>query len=222
MGTSTTNYGFDKPTVGADEDNWGDDYSMGDPLVDPSPGLNGNWEKADQLIKQLSDQITNLTDTVIPALQAKTEIQVGELYVSVSDTDPATTLGYGVWARWGEGRALVSEGDNGAHDWSINEERGNDTTTLSPGNMPAHTHGAGTYYAVSNGNHTHNVPASKAQPSGGGFYGDGSGLTDVAQTTSSDGAHTHDVEGTSGSAGSGTSFSNVQPSKAAYIWERTA
>lgn len=61
MGTLTTNYEFQLPTIGGDDDVWGNDFSASDdPMTDPSPGLNGNWEKADQVIADLEARIAAL------------------------------------------------------------------------------------------------------------------------------------------------------------------
>lgn len=235
MGTPTSNYGFDKPTVGGDEDNWGDDYSTGDPLVDPSPGLNGNWEKVDQLFKQMQDTIDNLINNVIPSLY----IPIGGLYISEIDTDPSTTLGYGTWEAWGLGRSLVGAGDAGAGDRAAGAQFGNDWHTLTQAEIPAHTHWVDPPSATTSAAGSHNHAAGYASSLFSPRYGKRSGLAFMDQPdcegdsnwggsttgalTSTDGNHSHtvDIPGfSSGSIGSSNGHNNAQYSQAAYIWKR--
>lgn len=79
--------------------------------------------------------------------------------------------------------------------------------TLVEANLPAHTHGAGSYAAASGGAHTHTISSmgtsSDVTTGGGGFRFNNTAGT---KTTDSDGAHTHTVSGTSGSTGSGTAI----------------
>ena len=65
-----------------------------------------------------------------------------------------------------------------------------------------HTHGAGNYNTDSQGNHAHEITDSSSQDSGDGFAGyqggsGGSGSNNVNSSTN--GSHTHDITGTSGS-----------------------
>ena len=222
MGTATTNYGFNKPTIGADEDNWGDDYGGGDdPLVDPSPGLNGNWEKVDQLLNQLQMQVTQLQADL-----TKREIQVGQLYISTTDVDPATSLGYGTWAAWGEGRALVGVGDNGGGNARATEEEfGSDETTLTEPQLPAHLHGNGTLSTGSAGSHTHSSNRALFVTGGGSIIvaSNPGGLHNTLTASSVLNAspnHTHPINGSTANTGGNQGHSNDQASKAAYIWKR--
>lgn len=41
------------------------------------------------------------------APSAVTQLPVGSVYISVTDTDPASTLGYGTWVQFAQGRVLV-------------------------------------------------------------------------------------------------------------------
>lgn len=79
--------------------------------------------------------------------------------------------------------------------------------TLVVANLPAHTHGAGSYTAASGGAHTHTISSmgttSDVTTDGGGFR---FANTAGTKTTDSDGAHTHTISGTSGSTGSGTAI----------------
>lgn len=59
--------------------------------------------------------------------QWRQPFQVGALYVSVSPTNPATTLGYGVWEAFGIGRVLVGV-DVGDADFDTVMETGGSKT----------------------------------------------------------------------------------------------
>lgn len=216
MGTLTTNYQFQKPTVGADDDVWGTDYSIGDPSVDPSPGLNGNWEKTDVLLKAMQDEIDQLKLDV----EAR-KIPVGGLYVSRTDDDPATNLGYGTWSAWAPGRALVSVGDNTEHNWAIDEQRGADAHTLDETEVPAHRHGPGTLKTDTD-THDHGLPGNVVDDQNSG-WGSPGGPIGFSGTRTNNDSHSHSVtSGETDETGGGLPHNNVQPSQAAYIWERTA
>jgi microcystin-dependent protein len=120
--------------------------------------------------------------------------------------------------------ATIDQTTNGASG-------GADTVTLAEGNLPAHTHSDGTLAAASGGAHTHFVVNADTSGSGagddvtatdqitanrGGVTNDNYTLggTATAATlglTSSNGAHTHDVTGATGSTGSGTAFDILPP-----------
>ncbi len=51
------------------------------------------------------------------------KLPVGSIYVSVSATNPAATLGYGTWQSFGSGRVLVGV-DTGDTDFDTVEETG--------------------------------------------------------------------------------------------------
>lgn len=223
----TTHFGFREPIITADDTTWGDDYPSGDPAVDPSPGLNGNWSKMDILLKMQRDKIAELRAIVdgLPAFIDGLRVQVGGLYATTDGTNPGTKLGYGTWVAWGMGRALVSEGQTDRL-WTIEQEDGFETHTLQQTEMPAHTHwidppNTGTSGA---GGHSHTFSSR-----GGLVFGDtetgSSSSSSGTEFTSSVGNHTHwfDIPGfSSGTVGSNSPHNNIMPSKAAYLWKRTA
>lgn len=94
--------------------------------------------------------------------------------------------------------------------------------TLSVDNMPIHSHSNGTLTAASAGSHSHTLAAANdtafivANNSGGSgiLASNASGVvqrTRSVSSTNSTGAHTHNVTGTTSSAGSGTGFSIMPP-----------
>lgn len=228
MGTTTTNYGFMKPTVGADSDSWGNDYSAGDPLTDPSPGLNGNWEKLDQVLNALA---ATIAQNVLAA-----QIPVGGLHFSTTDNDPATNLGYGTWVAFAAGRAIVGVGTAGAGvnpiTWAALDEAGSDDAVLIETDLPEHEHTVPEATVTTNetGSHSHNFDNQ--------FYIGGTDTSRVAWTAdggvgsnytpSIASAGDHDHEATFPETETNTTFaaqtavSKTQPSIAVYIWRRTA
>jgi microcystin-dependent protein len=65
---------------------------------------------------------------------------VGSIYISTTGTNPSTTLGFGTWTAFGAGRVPVGF-DAGQTEFDLDEETGGAKThTLTPGEMPSHTH----------------------------------------------------------------------------------
>ena len=226
MGTLTTNYLFQKPTDGGDPDVWALDYASGDPMVDPSPGLNGNWEKADRLFQDALTRLQAIDDLLdgVPEAVEQARIPVGGLVFFTTEVDVAALYGYGTWQLYAQGRVLVGEG--GAY--VAGAEGGVSTVSLTWGQTPVHNHTADPPNTTSSsaGSHTHsNVTGA----TGSGFSA-GSGSTSTAQTasgktTGSSGSHAHtlNVGGfNSSSVGGSSPHENKQPSKTGAVYRRTA
>jgi microcystin-dependent protein len=218
MPTQTPNYDFLQPTVGADDSLWGE-------------MLNDNWGAIDTLLKTLQDSIADL--------EAKALVKIGGLYFSSDPADPATSLGYGQWEPYAEGRALVGVGNNGQHNWTVEEERGSETHVLADNELPSHGHTIDappqSFTTVSNGAHAHGPDRTGgfiiggASPSTSGGFGNGGNYANTAATgtTGSAGAHTHSVTVdlapfASGFYGGSAAHNNVQPSIAVHVWKRVA
>lgn len=238
QGIPTDNYGFMKPTVGGDADVWGSDYTIGDPAVDPSPGLNGNWAKIDVLMKALEDRLA-----AAEALIENNKVKVGGVLVTgktYADGDAvAADLGYGTWAKWGEGRALVSAGDGGTGVvLGIGNQTGNSTVTLATSQIPSHRHlhnpTPQTFTTTSSGFHDHVTGAGGSflvgqQGAGSSGYDSGNQYANITAraNTGGAGAHTHQITVDLGQeytefTGDGGSHTNVQPSIGVGVWRRTA
>ena len=118
---------------------------------------------------------------------------VGSIYINASvSTNPATLLGFGTWAAFGAGRVMVGL-DSGDTDFDAAEETGGaKTKTLSISELPAHTH---------------TIAASTSDTDAGGIS--------QGNTTSTTNVNT-------GSTGSTSAFSLLQPYIVVYMWKRTA
>jgi hypothetical protein len=120
---------------------------------------------------------------------------VGSIYTNMAvATNPATLLGMGTWVAYAEGRVLVGKAGSGTFD-TLNENLGAETHTLSIAELPAHTHAL--------------TGASNIQ---------GSGNPPNHVTRADSGNYSYNT----GSVGSGTAHSNLQPSVTVYMWKRTA
>jgi hypothetical protein len=121
---------------------------------------------------------------------------VGSLFLGAVSTSPATLLGGGTWARYGEGRMLVSQ-DAGDSDFDTAGETGGEkTVTLVEAQMPAHVH----------------QQRSPTSSSGG------QGNFAFDTNSSGDSADQNDTA----SAGSGQAHNNLPPYIVVYVWQRTA
>lgn len=208
MASSTANYGFQKPTVGSDNNLWGG-Y------------LNGNWDAIDAALKALQDQVN------------QQRIPIGGLFMNSTGNDPATELGYGTWEAYAAGRAIVGVGNNGESAWTAGLEQGSETHTLTEAELPTHNHNidapSQTFTTGSDGAHTHAAASGSFVTTTFGFSSSGPGgfSYGAAPNTASAGDHTHSVTVDldpffSASTGSGTAHNNIQPSIAVHVWRRTA
>lgn len=153
---------------------------------------------------------------------------VGSIRMTTDPTGATTFLG-GTWELWGSGRVPVGVDPN---DRDFNDAEltgGAKTVTLSTANLPSHYHtlSSGTATAAEAAAHTHQAASGTykvGSGSGSNYkYLTNGGSTDPA-TTGSGGGHTHTItlSGNTGSRGSGTAHSNMQPYITCYFYKRTA
>lgn len=154
---------------------------------------------------------------------------VGSIYISATDSNPASTLGFGSWTQFAPGRVLigVGTGNDGSDTLNLQSplaQGGKYYHQLTVGEMPAHAHGhdiGGT--AISNGAHSHGVPLKGSDRSGNSAI---TSSADNGQPTviSSQiaGAHEHALRITGGifSQGGNQKHNNIQPFITVYMWRR--
>ena len=155
---------------------------------------------------------------------------VGSIYINATNsTNPGTLLGFGTWVAFGAGRVPVGF-DAGNALFDTAEETGGSADAITV----SHTH---SFSATtdSQGAHTHdtnvfrysdlagtNPSAADAGTYSGKIFAAGSVSTWNTVATNSQGAHTHSISGTTGSAGSSGTNANYQPYITVYMWKRTA
>lgn len=121
---------------------------------------------------------------------------VGSVYISVSPTNPGTSMGFGTWVAFATGRTLVGI-DTGQTEFDTVEETGGAKThTLTIPEMPSHTHTFSQQVGV-NGNRN--------------FTGTGFNPMTVDNNSVSINA-----------TGGGGAHNNLQPYIVTYMWKRTA
>jgi len=136
---------------------------------------------------------------------------VGSVYISVSPTNPGTSMGFGTWVAFATGRTLVGI-DTGQTEFDTVEETGGAKThTLTSAEMPTHSHG------VNDPGHNHTIKKhANVNFTGTGFdlYGTYGGALDTS------GISTTGIS--IQNAGSGGAHNNLQPYVVTYMWKRTA
>lgn len=134
---------------------------------------------------------------------------VGSIYTNATNaTNPATLLGFGVWAAFAAGRVPIGNGGGfsagntgGSADAIVVSHNHTATSTVTD---PTHTHfslGQNTMFGTS--------------PGGGGVQAAGSTVTTAASTGIS-------VSTSVASNGSSGTNANLQPYIVVYMWQRTA
>lgn len=144
-------------------------------------------------------------DYVNDAIAAALVLQrpVGSLYLSTEPTNPATYFG-GTWIAWGQGRVPVGIDVGGDTDFDTAEETGGSKThSITSAEMPAHTHPMSTYATDTGSGALASQRVNVAS-------GDVSTSTNPAANPQT------------GSTGSGTAMSLLQPYIVCYIWKRTS
>lgn len=142
---------------------------------------------------------------------------VGSIFISSVSTSPATLLGGGTWARFGQGRVLVSQ-DSGDSDFDTAAETGGAkavTLTAAQSGLPQHTH-------VQDA-HSHQSQYRTATT--GAVTTHNATTFDTSSTAGQLGAPTTNATAVNQNAGptdATQSHQNMPPYIVVYIWQRTA
>lgn len=130
---------------------------------------------------------------------------VGTIYGNTTTTaNPSTYIGFGTWVAYAEGRTVVGKASSGTFG-TLGATMGAETHTLTATELAAHTHtsiGA--------------IPGFDGNMVVGGSAGTPAGITQAGS------AYRNLNYPVTGSAGGGGAHNNIQPSKVACLWERTA
>ena len=139
---------------------------------------------------------------------------VGSIYMNAtSSTNPNTLLGFGTWARFGEGRMLISQQSSNSRWDSAEETGGSETVTLTEAQLPSHSHNT-----VHNSGVTSNGVAGLSanhvtQRNAGGMSSSDYSLQGTSSTPNA---------GATSTTGSGSAHDNMPPFITVYMWKRTA
>lgn len=149
---------------------------------------------------------------------------VGAIYLSIDSTNPNTTLGYGTWVRFSEGRMLIGLDENNAL-FDTPEETGGfadaivveHTHTQNPHThtQNAHNHNQ-RYFNFGSGNVSYANTASTVAGSNNQTQAN-SGLTTASETAVNQ--NTTAVNQSTGISGANR---NYPPFITVYMWKRTA
>lgn len=150
---------------------------------------------------------------------------IGSVFTAVVSTNPNILLGFGTWSQIAQGQMLIGQKSTDT-DFNVAEETGGaKTVTIAETNLPAHVHTVNPPSTTSSGQsvtHTHSCGAN----TGSGSTGTGAIETGSSYNTgnaSVDHTHTVDIaQFNSGSVGSGTALSVMNPYFVVYAWKRTA
>lgn len=182
-------------------------------------------------VKDDTNNIMNTLNALIANTQAQVDqiissiYPVGSIYITIDNTNPATTLGLGTWVKVSEGRVL--QGSDSSHSAG---------TTVAAG-IPNHTHATGRQSTQNNGNFIWNSENDDYTmgENAGSIYWNGSGDTD-SHNTYTDGASVNTSLGYSYTLATslaktdntdtdgvyGNSNTVQPPAYIVNIWQRTA
>lgn len=149
-------------------------------------------------LSALQAQVDGISTSLLATIE-RMKIKVGDLFITTVDylapSEVATHLGYGTWARWGEGHAMVGRSTVALHPaWTkvMGGQFGEYDHILTGDEIPAHTHSVLGYAGVG---------GSSPQINSATMAGSASSNT--------------------GNFGGGHAHNNVQNSQIAGIWYRT-
>ncbi len=149
---------------------------------------------------------------------------IGSIFMSVSATNPHSSLGVGTWVAWGTGRVPVGENFADA-DFNTPEQLGGSKTVTLTGpqsGMPAHSVAISGITQSNSVSSTFETFLASSNPSGSATIARGSNSAVHRGIEDSD--HTHNFSGSGSVAAQDATLPhlNLQPYITCYMWKRTA
>ena len=138
---------------------------------------------------------------------------VGSIFISTSSTSPATSLGFGSWSRFGEGRILVSQSSSDSDFDTAEETGGAKTHTISESQLPSHQH-----FTMNTGNGFGNNLENNVNFAGTTNSRGGLGNNDYIMQAINSTANA----GKTSAVGSGSAVTHMNPYIVTYMWKRTS
>ena len=138
---------------------------------------------------------------------------VGSIFISTSSTSPATSLGFGSWSRFGEGRILVSQSSSDSDFDTAEETGGAKTHTISESQLPSHQH-----FTMHTGNGFGNNLENNVNFAGTTNSRGGLGNNDYIMQAINSTANA----GKTSAVGSGSAVTHMNPYIVTYMWKRTS
>ena len=138
---------------------------------------------------------------------------VGSIFISTSATSPATSLGFGSWSRFGEGRILVSQSSSDSDFDTAEETGGAKTHTISESQLPSHQH-----FIMNTGNGFGNNLENNVNFAGTTNSRGGLGNNDYIMQAINSTANA----GKTSAVGSGSAVTHMNPYIVTYMWKRTS
>jgi hypothetical protein len=197
-----------------------------------SPGLTGTPTAP---TASAGTNTTQLATTAFVTAALSAAYPVGSIYVNAAvSTNPATLLGFGTWTAFGAGRVMVGFNSSDVLFDTLEETGGSkdaivvshthtfSATTVSAG---AHQHFIARNVEASNeGSLTASNYIARRGSFGSDYNYDFASSSSEANIglTSSEGAHTHTLSGTTASTGSSATNANLPPYIVVRMWKRTA
>jgi len=150
-----------------------------------------------RLAKPTATGLLSMTSTGTPSWRDETRytFPVGAIFISTVSTNPGTTLGYGTWVAFGEGRVLVGIDATQTEFDTGGETGGSKTHTLTTAEIPSHRHQL-------DDTSTHNVA---------------SGTGSEAENNVVSGTNEYSLY-----EGGGGAHNNLQPYVVVYMWRRNS
>ena len=163
------------------------------------------------------DEINSGT-IVSPNLAVAKAWPVGSIFICTTSTNPNILLGVGTWARFGQGRTLLSQSSSDSDFDAAEEVGGSKTVTLSQLNLPPHTHSFSGSLTVSATSRSSNPDEFGDAPSNnGGSVAMGRAIARVSHAINMINPKT-----TSSGPGSSEPVETLPPYIVTYMWKRTA